>query len=303
MMRQRSDTGVTARVDVSRVTHMLRHAAWIFTMLGLAMIPSRLARHGLATAAVAASEQRMEAPAMMLEPEGVSALALFAEGRAADADARVVGITGGVEQCARLPELFRPGNRAFDHARGAHDVHRDPDIAGLLSRIRQAACRFGVDPAIGTGVAWTESRFDQDARSPDGLSVGAFQLTETTAAEMRARLAATNVDLPLHDEVTLGVGYLRYLSRIFAQETVLADSGLTTTPIRNPVERWRFAIAAYNAGEGRVAAAQRRAGELGKNPERFDDVRPFLPPITRRYVDTVITFGASQRPLDDSEAT
>jgi hypothetical protein len=94
--------------------------------------------------------------------------------------------------------------------------------------------------------------------------------------------------------VTLAMGYLRYLAVLFEKRTVLYRDGLTTVAVKDPVECWRFAIAAYNAGEGRVAAAQHRAAELGRNPARFDDVRSLLPPITNRYVDNVISFGVSQ---------
>jgi hypothetical protein len=200
--------------------------------------------------------------------------------------------TGTSPRCERLPELFRVKHVSHRDLQRGYRV--DPKRAALLGRIREAACRFGVDPAIGQGVAWTESRFDPSARSPDGLSVGAFQLTAVTAAQMRSRLESANRGLPLHDEVTLGVGYLRYLAGLFSKRTVLYRDGLTTVAVTDPVECWRFAIAAYNAGEGRVAAAQHRAASLGRNPARFDDVRPLLPAITRRYVDNVIAFGASQ---------
>ena len=195
-------------------------------------------------------------------------------------------------RCERLPELFRVEH--VSHREFQRGYRVDPKRAALLGRIREAACRFGIDPAIGQGVAWTESRFDSSARSPDGLSVGAFQLTAVTAAQMRSRLGSANAGLPLHDEVTLGVGYLRYLAGLFGKRTVLYRDGLTTVAVKNPVDCWRFAIAAYNAGEGRVAAAQHRAASIGRNPARFEDVRPLLPAITRRYVDNVISFGAAQ---------
>jgi membrane-bound lytic murein transglycosylase F len=195
-------------------------------------------------------------------------------------------------RCERLPGLFRVKHVSHREIQRGYQV--DPKKAPLLRRIRETACRFGVDPAIGQGVAWTESRFDPSARSPDGLSSGAFQLTEVTAAQMRSRLRAAKTELPLHDEVTLAMGYLRYLAVLFEKRTVLYRDGLTTVGVADPVECWRFAIAAYNAGEGRVAAAQHRAASLGRNPTRFDDVRPLLPEITRKYVDNVISFGVSQ---------
>lgn len=175
--------------------------------------------------------------------------------------------------------------------------------ADLVERIHVAGKRLGVAPHIGEGIAWTESRFDPSARSPDGLSVGAFQLTQVTAAEMRRRMARSAEGLSLNDEVTLGIGYLRYLSQLFARSVILDDAGNSTTAVASCAERWRFAIAAYNAGEGRVAQAQRRAEEAGLDPTRFRHVRPYLPRITRRYVDSVLTFAALQRAGDDPQAS
>jgi soluble lytic murein transglycosylase-like protein len=166
--------------------------------------------------------------------------------------------------------------------------------ADLVERIHVAGERLGVAPHIVEGIAWTESRFNPAARSPDGLTAGVFQLTQVTAAEMRRRMARSAEGLSLNDEVTLGTGYLRYLSGLFARPVVLDDEGNTTTAVTSCVERWRFAIAAYNAGEGRVAQAQRSAEEAGLDPTRFRHVRPYLPRITRRYVDTVLNFAALQ---------
>jgi soluble lytic murein transglycosylase-like protein len=164
----------------------------------------------------------------------------------------------------------------------------------LVARIHEASRRLGVDPGISEGVARAESNLDASARSSDGLSVGAFQLTAPTAAEMRRRLAGGRAaGLPLGDEVTLGVGYLRYLDGLFARRAILDPAGRTTTPVGDPAERRRFAVAAYNAGEGRVAGAQRRAAAAGGDPGRFADVVGHLPPITQRYVERVLAFAAA----------
>ena len=67
--------------------------------------------------------------------------------------------------------------------------------------------------------------------------------------------------------------------------------GLKTRPIAEASVRRRFAAAAFNAGEGRVAQAQRRAEARGGDPTSYSDVRPFLPGITRTYVDRVIRYS------------
>lgn len=47
-------------------------------------------------------------------------------------------------------------------------------------------------------------------------------------------------------------------------------------PVANSDERLNFTIAAYNAGEGRIARAQQLAKDAGKNPENWNDVKNFL---------------------------
>ena len=120
-------------------------------------------------------------------------------------------------------------------------------------------------------------------------------MKQPTVTEMQRRLANDPAGLPVGDEVTLGIGYLRLLDKVFARPTVLDDAGHTTTPIVSDHQRCRFAVAAYNAGEGRVAAAQRRARGEGGDPQRFEDVRPFLPGITQRYVRRVVEVAAALR--------
>ena len=128
----------------------------------------------------------------------------------------------------------------------------------------------------------------------DGLSVGTFQVTHATAAEMRRKIAAGIVSRPAGPEdVALGVGYLRYLDDIFGRRSSLAP-GLATVPVRDAGERRLFAIAAYNAGEGRVVRAQARAAAAGGDPTRFADVRLFLPGTTQGYVERVVGYARAE---------
>lgn len=162
----------------------------------------------------------------------------------------------------------------------------------LLQAIETASAHAGIDPALSVAVARAESALDPTARSFDGKSVGTFQVTHTTAAEMRRKIARGDVVRPPgHDDVALGVGYLRYLHDLFA-ETRRLHGDLHTVGVSDAEERRRFAVAAYNAGEGRVAQAQARAAAAGRDPSRFADVKPFLPGITRAYVDRVDRYRA-----------
>lgn len=185
------------------------------------------------------------------------------------------------------PQLHRYGPGTLPRPSTARDHFDDADRAALQARIHAVSQILGVDPMLSESVARAESGLDRTARSADGKSVGAFQMKRPTIAEMQRRLRSDPSGLPLSDEVTLGVGYLRYLDGLFSRAAVLDSRGRRTTPVPDPGERANFAIAAYNAGEGRVAAAQRRAEVAGGDPRRFADVRPFLPPITQNYVQRV----------------
>jgi soluble lytic murein transglycosylase-like protein len=164
----------------------------------------------------------------------------------------------------------------------------------LAAAIRRAADRAGVEPALSVAVARAESNLDPKAKSSDGLSVGTFQVTRYTAAEMKRKIAAGTVERPPGtDDVALGVGYLRYLHDLFGRNARLAR-GLETVPIEDTGERRLFAVAAYNAGEGRVAQAQAKAAASGQDPTVFANVRSFLPPITQGYVQRVVGYAREE---------
>jgi len=46
----------------------------------------------------------------------------------------------------------------------------------------------------------------------------------------------------------------------------------------------KLAVAAFNAGEGRVAASQSAAVKAGEDPSQFADVARYLPESTQEYV-------------------
>lgn len=162
----------------------------------------------------------------------------------------------------------------------------------LAEAIRTAADEAGVDPDLSVAVARAESNLDPSARSSDGLSVGTFQVTHETKAEMRRKIANGVVERPQGtDDVALGVGYLRYLHDLFDRDAPLG-SGLHTVRVEDPDERERFAVAAFNAGEGRVAQAQARVAATGGDPTDYGAVRPLLPRTTRAYVERVIEYAA-----------
>jgi membrane-bound lytic murein transglycosylase MltF len=193
-----------------------------------------------------------------------------------------------------------PAHGGFDQV--LQQVHAVPTpapvrgsaAAALATTIRSAARTAGVDPALSVAVARAESNLNPRARSSDGKSVGTFQMTAATATEMRQKIARGTVARPSGpDDVALGVGYLHYLDGAFSRRAQLAR-GLATVPVADATERKQFAVAAFNAGEGRVARAQAQAAAHGGDPTKFADVKRYLPAITQVYVPRVVAYAANE---------
>ena len=62
---------------------------------------------------------------------------------------------------------------------------------------------------------------------------------------------------------------------MFGKETGL-PGGRQTVAVKSVVERKKFVLGAFNAGEGRIAGAQQLAEQAGKNPRLWSDVQHFI---------------------------
>lgn len=157
--------------------------------------------------------------------------------------------------------------------------------------VSQAGEEHGVDPALSLGVIKAESNFNPVAISSDGHeSKGLMQLLDSTGQDMMARLGVDEKYTPFDPEqnIDLGVGYLRRLHDLFGASSELGGN-LRTVGAANSASREKLAVAAYNAGEGRVATAQQRAVRAGKDAGVYENVERYLPEITREYVKRVMS--------------
>jgi hypothetical protein len=161
----------------------------------------------------------------------------------------------------------------------------------IRGRLVAAANDLGLDPRLTQAVVKAESSFNVRAVSNDGhASKGLFQLLDSTGKHLMSRVETDgqrydpfNPDL----NIKLGSNYLRYLHDIFKTPTELPNN-LQTRAAADSNSQERFAVAAFNAGEGRVASAQLRTEKQGNDPAYYDQVAPFLPRSTQEYVSRVI---------------
>jgi membrane-bound lytic murein transglycosylase D len=139
---------------------------------------------------------------------------------------------------------------------------RPPARAGaLVPELKQIFREEGVPPAL-VWLAEVESSFNPRARSPAGAA-GLYQLMPATARSLGVAIEPEDERLDAATNARAAARYLRLLHRRFGA--------------------WDLALAAYNAGPGRVSGTLKRTG--GRS---FGDIAPSLPSETRMYVPKVI---------------
>ncbi len=137
--------------------------------------------------------------------------------------------------------------------------------------IREAAQRYGVEPALVKAIVWRESRFHPDARGHVG-EIGLMQLREEAAQEWADAEHLEGFD---HEQcfdprtnILAGTWYLKKLLKRYRQ----TDDAVP------------YALADYNAGRGKVLKWM--DGAAATNSAAFLEQIGF--PGTREYVESVI---------------
>jgi len=138
--------------------------------------------------------------------------------------------------------------------------------AGILSPydhlIKSVADSAGIDWKMLTAIVAQESKFNPNSKSWAG-AIGLMQILP--------RFTDTNDVSKLYDPKTNLQAGVKVL-----EEHLHHYSYLDTT------NRWQFALAAYNAGQGHVADARRLAIDLNKNPNNWDNVADALLKLMQR---------------------
>lgn len=126
-----------------------------------------------------------------------------------------------------------------------------------VPRLKPVLRDAGAPPEL-VWLAEIESSFDPTARSPAG-AVGMFQLMGPTARSLGLKLEPRDERLVPESNARAAGRYLRSLHGQFKE--------------------WRLALAAYNAGPGRVSDLLRK-----RRATSFDAIAPALPAETQMYV-------------------
>ena len=133
----------------------------------------------------------------------------------------------------------------------------DPSVVGrkkdLARHFQASGKRHSFDWLFMMAQGFQESKLDQSARSPMG-AVGVMQILPATGKDMGFH----DVDINAQSNIEAGSKYMRFLITNYFNEPALP-----------PAVRFDFALAAYNAGPGRIQQMRRLAKERGLNPNRW----------------------------------
>ena len=125
-------------------------------------------------------------------------------------------------------------------------------VTATIGFFRRHAQTYDLDYLLLMAQGYQESQLRQELHSPRG-AVGVMQLLPRTADA--PPISIHDVSTNAGNNIRAGAKYLRYL-----ETTYFADSAFT------PFNRQVFALAAYNAGPGRIAGLRRMAREEGLDP-------------------------------------
>lgn len=132
-------------------------------------------------------------------------------------------------------------------------------ISPYDSLIKVYSDSAGLDWRLVAAVIYHESKFDNDVRSHRGAT-GLMQMMPSTAEW----LGAGDISDPI-EGVRVGTLYLKRIHNAYRNHT------------DDPVERLKFALAAYNAGVGRIQDCIKFAAIRGVDSSSWDNIVALIP--------------------------
>ena len=180
---------------------------------------------------------------------------------------RVNGILAQISErfYGHLDRLNYVGARTFMH----HVKSRLPKYEPLF---REYAKEYKIDWRLLAAIGYQESHWRPNAVSPTGVR-GLMMLTRNTASHI-----GINNRLDAEESIQGGAKYFRIVHEKIPER------------IPEPDRSW-FALASYNVGFGHLEDARRLTESAGKDPDRWMDVKEFLPLLAQKEWYTKTRFG------------
>ncbi len=186
------------------------------------------------------------------------------------------------------------------------DVWLERETLRIRRALESASRHFDTDDNLTVNtleaVYGRESSFGTQMRKRGSIgAAGHFHFEKATAERYGLKVSKENDQrFDIDRASSAAARYLKDLHAMFSKKTDL-PGGRVTAAVKNVSERKKLVLGAYNAGEGRVAGAQRLAEEAGKNPRLWSDVQQFIAEAgttpakeqeTKQYVEKVLRYEA-----------
>lgn len=160
------------------------------------------------------------------------------------------------------------------------NYHTRKRLPKYRERLEQAAEKYQQDYYLLAAIGYQESHWNPRAVSPTGVK-GFMMLTLPTAKDM-----GVSNRLNADQSIEGGARYLSRLHKSFPKR------------IQEPDRTW-FSLAAYNVGKGHLEDARILTQKDGKNPDKWADVKEYLPLLQdkRWYKQTKHGYARGYEPV------
>jgi len=142
--------------------------------------------------------------------------------------------------------------------------HIEQRLPQFRSWFEQAGKQAGVDWRLVAAIGYQESHWNPQAVSPTGVR-GLMMLTQDTMKQL-------GIDASRHDAQASIEGGARYIAQVKKR---------LPKRIKEPARTW-MALAAYNIGFGHLEDARVLAQEDGADPNKWTDVKKYLPRLSQK---------------------
>jgi len=131
---------------------------------------------------------------------------------------------------------------------------RNKTLLKYKKLLKKYADQYGFDWLLIAALAYQESRLDHAKKNKSG-AIGLMQVLPSTGKDKN--IGIRNVHL-LENNIHAGVKYLAFL-----REKYFSDAGI------RPRDQVRLALAAYNAGPGKIQRVRSKTKQMGLDPNRW----------------------------------
>ncbi|CUU06145.1 Transglycosylase SLT domain-containing protein [Candidatus Kryptobacter tengchongensis] len=171
-----------------------------------------------------------------------------------------------------------------DPSLSLHNTNIIPEnLKEYLPVIKKYSKIYGFDWRLIIAVIQQESNFKHDAVSPRG-AYGLLQIMPETGEELVLNVSHIYDFRTPEQNIIAGIHYLwTQFNRFFSQ-------GMDST------ECLKLALAAYNAGPGRVLDAQQLAIYFGEDPNKWEAIKTIFPLLSSKYYTLHKYVWANGRP-------